>query len=86
MKQQCGLRENELSLFEDRQKQSNHHQQLEELKELQQSIGKKELLWARKTQLSHSLVWHLSLKMRIVSTNPASAMKLHSELFCIMIY
>ena len=30
--------------------------------------------------------WHLILKMQIVSTNRAWAMKIHPELFCIMIY
>ena len=38
------------------------------------------------TQLSCSLAGHLILKMQIVSTNTASAMNIHPELFCILIY
>ena len=43
-------------------------------------------VWTRITQLSCSSVWHFILKMQIVSTNPASAMKLYPELFCTLIY
>ena len=39
LKQQFDLKSHEASLFEDRLKQSTHHQQLEELEDLKQSIG-----------------------------------------------
>lgn len=38
------------------------------------------------TQRSCSQGWHINLKMQIISTNPASEMKLNSELFCFIIY
>ena len=43
LKEQCDLKEHELAGLEDRQKQTNHHQQLEEINDLQQSIGEQNI-------------------------------------------
>ena len=59
---------------------------------LLQSILTFNIKWAHrelnkdKNIASRCLAWHLILKIKIVSTILASEMKLHPELFCVMIY